>query len=106
MCIDKKWVSQAVSSLGFETVWDRKLFMKSWYNSKNLYEYCWFYICCFLCQTVSIPPNENVSISSDQYVCLLLVSNIYNGNIGTIGIENYVWKLPIVWNLCACCEFW
>ena len=40
------WFSQVVSSLGsmwkkdFGTVWQLKLFIKSWYDSKNLSEYC------------------------------------------------------------------
>ena len=41
----QNWVSQKESSLGgiqnedFGKVWNKKLFMKSWYNSKNLCEY-------------------------------------------------------------------
>ena len=41
----KYWVRQVVRSLGtmynknIDRVWHRKLWIKSWYNSKNLCEY-------------------------------------------------------------------
>ena len=56
---------------------------RSWYNSKNLFKYCRFFVCDFLRQTVSLPPDQNFLIPSDKYVSILLKSNIYNWNIGT-----------------------
>ena len=77
------WVSQVVTSLGFVTVWDRKFQIKNFCNSKNLCEYCCFFVFDFLCQTVPIPPDQNMLIPLDQNVSILLVSNLYNENIGT-----------------------
>ena len=78
------WVSQVVTSLGFVTVWDRKFQIKNCCNSKNLCEYCCFFVFDFLRQTVSIPPDQNMLIPLDQNVSILLVSTLYNENIGTV----------------------
>ena len=43
-----------------------------------------FFFFDFLCQTVPIAPDQNVSILSDQNMLILLVSNMHNGNIGTL----------------------
>ena len=45
------WVSQIISSLdslynqNIDTDWQGKFWNKSWYNSKLLCEYCWFFYC-------------------------------------------------------------
>ena len=58
----QNWVGQAVSSLNIKTVWDRKLFMKSWNNSKRFWEYIQLFVCDFLYLTVPKPLDHNVSI--------------------------------------------
>ena len=110
----QNWVSQVLSNLGsmwnvdFGTVWHRNVFMKSWYNSKSLCEYFWFFVCDFLCQTL---PDQYVSIPSDQNVSILLVRIICNRNIGTFWHRKlcmktwyslrFLWTLPsfLVWNV-------
>ena len=64
-------------------VWHRKLCMKSWYNSNNLCKYCRYFVCGFLCQIVLLPLDKNFTIPSNQNLSILLVSNMYDWNIGT-----------------------
>ena len=81
LVITQNWVSQVVSSLGgifnrnINTVGHGKVWIKSWYNSKHLYEYCWIFLCDFWSQTVLILPDQNVWI--------LLICNMCNRNIET-----------------------
>ena len=60
----------------------------------SLCEYCWFFVCDFPCQTVPISIDRNVSMLSDQNVSILIVSNMYYGNIG------------ILWNKKFCMKSW
>ena len=64
--------------------------MKNWYYSKNIFQYCLFFVCDFLYQTAPIPPDQNVLILSDQNDLVLLVNNIYIiGISGNFDTENY-----------------
>ena len=44
----------------------------------------------FWAQAGLIPPEQHVSIPSDENVSTLVVSKIYNENIGTFRHRNYV----------------
>ena len=66
-----------------DTVWYRKLWIKSWYNSKTFCKYCWLYCVIFWAKTVLTSPDQNVSLALDYNVLIFLVVNMYNGNIWT-----------------------
>ena len=61
-----------------------KLGITGWYSYKNLCEYYWSFLCNFWTQTVMILPDQNLSTTLNQNVLILLVSNMYNKNMGTV----------------------
>ena len=88
-----------------DTVWHRKLWIKSLYNSKNLCECCRLYCVILWAKTVLTSPDQNVSLALDHNVLIFLVTNMYNGNIWTFRhrtlckktwySSKYLWILPI-----------
>ena len=48
---------------------------------QNLGEFCQLLLCDFLAQNVPILSDRNFSMTLDQNMSIILVRNIYNGNI-------------------------
>ena len=99
----KTWFSQVVSSFdsihnrNFDTVCHRKLLIKSWYNSKNLCEYCRFFLFDFFdlnCANNS-RPKFDVALrpkcvdSSYRQIYTIVISEHF-------GTENHAGRLGVV----------
>ena len=66
-----------------DTVWHRKLCIKSWSYSKNFVNVVDFSCMNFWAKTVPILPNQSLLIPLNQNMSIVFVSNMYNGNVGT-----------------------
>ena len=58
VCVGSKWFG------GIETFWDRKLYMKAWYNSNIFMNFLYFSCVIFFPKNVSIHSNHILLIMS------------------------------------------
>lgn len=86
------------------TVFRRKLCMQVRYSPKSL-SILLIIILWFFVQTVSILPDQNMSIPSEQNVLTLLSAICVMGKLRYFGIEYYAWSLGIIQNVCKYCPF-
>ena len=59
------------------TIWQRKVWIKGWYNSKIFVNIADFSHMIFRIQAVLILPDQNVLIPLDQSVSILFARNIF-----------------------------
>ena len=71
-------------SRNIDPVWYKKLWIKTWYNSKNISEYCLFFLCNFLGTNCA----DTYRTSLYQNVIFVLAIRIMEIS-ELFGIENY-----------------
>ena len=83
----QNWSSEIISSLitmyyeNIDTMWHWELWLKNWYNFKNLRDPLWFFLGFFWPHTVLIHPDQNLPIPLVQHASIPSVINIYKENI-------------------------
>ena len=72
---------------------------------QKICKYCWFFVCNFLCQTVSILSDQMCQYPQTKMCQFFLLAICIMGILGQSGTKNYVWRLGIIQNLCEFCWF-